>query len=391
MVAQMIPVLMHKVFRYERPSSSDFELVNLHLPSHCSSCVLLLAEPNKDDDGFHIHLSLPDATNSTIPTATIHLDKTWTIRSWVLDRRGNAIMAECKESDVVRFLLTHTINLKVHTLGHTVTTTLSHMAHKYIPPRHQIHTFMTDSLHSWVAVQNDIMGYHLASLGPYGTILNGFVPDVTSNYLQWPMMGVEDGSNALLKKEEWTPFRSIMDLASLSHPLMLSSSSSNYPSAQIYRDASLLFNTTVHKFVNGLYPSNEALNADPAMHRFLEAFKSTFAPYVAALGIPNVVRGVLSIQDLSSILSFYLSAILVHSEIMRTDLADPLMHWTMHSTGVHRWWEVFVISEVSPMPSDLPVSEFVHDAAWPHPETMHIMKEFQAELKLITNMTYACY
>eukprot|EP00931_Biecheleriopsis_adriatica_P006128 TRINITY_DN107584_c0_g1_i1.p1 TRINITY_DN107584_c0_g1~~TRINITY_DN107584_c0_g1_i1.p1 ORF type:complete len:523 (-),score=50.55 TRINITY_DN107584_c0_g1_i1:268-1836(-) len=372
------------LFAWEQPSSTSLDIAGLHLPSYCSSCFLLAREST---DGFDIPLSIPDTERQRLPSATIHLSKDWTIRSWTVDTRGDSVMASLSSSDVVRLMLTHVINLKLHTLGHMAVTTLAHLAHSNIAPQHQIHTFLTDFLHPWLSVVNDVYGYSVASLARNGgTILSSFQPDMTENYVAW---GIRGGCNSSISRSEWEPLANIISLADVAQRLH------TYSSSSMYLEASELFVTTVHSFVFELYPNEDAFIADASVGSFLIAVQAHLQPYTSALGIESLIRGSpVKRDDLERVLVFFLHMMLVHSETMARDVFNPdnpLAHWTVYGGGAHHAHEVAMLRMLHSLPEQAHASALVSRAPWPHQDTSQTITEFQMKLKDINDMTFVSY
>lgn len=386
-----------KLVFWESPSSSDNNLVGFRLSDYCQSCFLLATEEEMEKAArghdFVIELDMPDAGSKWPASATLHLDQEWVIQSVDLHESLPGESGNLNPSDIVQNLLTQVLNLKLHTVAHQCAATLSHLAHKHIPPGNQIHTFLTDFLHPWASVAIDIQGYAVASLDVmYGTILQWFYPDLTSSFLEYSVLGLDHYPPT---KKQWFPFGNILEMRQFAKRLAPS-----FIGARTFYEASILFEHTARHFVHVVYTDDSALRSDEAVIAYLRAVRTNLAPYVAVLDMPNLVPrldGHISRETLISVLEWFMNIVLVHQVVMRDDSfvlpdTNPLPRWTLYETGLHRRMADGIMSSLAAIPNDLPVSAFVQDASWPHEDTRPIIREFQSSIKSVgLNLTYVCW
>jgi len=388
---------MLKLVFWEHPSSSDTSLVGLRLSDYCQSCFLLATEKALEQaargHSFEIELDMPDSASTWPAAATLHVDQEWRIQSVDLRQSLPGDLGELNPSDIVQNLLTHVLNLKLHTVAHQCAATLSHLAHKHIPPGHQIHTFLTDFLHPWASVAVDIQGYAVASLDViYGTILQWFSPDLTPAYLEYSVLGVDEYPPT---RKQWVPFGNVLGMRRVAERL-----APYFAGARVFHEASVLFEHTARQFVHAVYQDDSDLRADAAVISYLGAVRANLAPYVSVLGMANLVPRLdrhISRETLTSVLEWFMNLVLVHQVVMKDDSfvvpgTNPLPRWTLHETGVHRRMADAMMSSLSSIPYDLPVSALVQDASWPHRDTRQIIQGFQSSIKAMgLNMTYVCW
>jgi hypothetical protein len=91
-------------------------------------------------------------------------DETLAVKSYTLN--GSAFDSKASEdpsSLVVRNILFHIINSKIHTTSHMVITTLGIKTRQALEADHPVHQFITNLIHTTPVLINDIYGFHAAT------------------------------------------------------------------------------------------------------------------------------------------------------------------------------------------------------------------------------------
>jgi hypothetical protein len=293
------------------PTYSGHSLVGVDITSICVLCPLMA---RRDNGGFAIPLSLNllDKWESTIL-----LDANWMVVAVRFDGTDHVEVPPppaVNPFDVALFMLWTSSNVRIHQQGHMVATVFSQLAVQTLPAGHRVRRLVSDWLHPWVAVANDVYGFDTA-LGQERSIASTFVPNTVEMYKSYSPRPANANIDA-------TQFN-----GTLVEWLRRLDPRGDKRVFRVVRRFGALADRFLHDLLAHWFPSEDAVTTDRHLvawlvrvhdiqqHHGLEQFSQHVAPGIHSLYLS---------------LRFFLDSLMLHSmvheDLFRTELKPTLSH-----------------------------------------------------------------